>query len=74
MASSATRQRLDVTRCRKCLSFKIGYRTRDEALDVAERMMEQGFVKPGCHITPYHCSLCDEWHVANRQIVFTPKA
>lgn len=47
----------------------MGYATYDRALDVAELMMEKGEVNPGCHITPYACDDCGEWHVANRVIV-----
>ena len=56
---------------RRCLSLKVGYATYDEALLVAERMMADGRVDPGCHITPYACSFCDEWHVWNKQNVAT---
>jgi hypothetical protein len=54
---------------RKCETFKVGYANKSEALDAAERQMERGYVRPGCHITPYECPLCGEWHVANKQIV-----
>lgn len=58
---------------RRCVSFKIGYATKDDALTAAERMMDEGKVRPGCHITPYFCPLCHEWHVANRQIIVPPE-
>lgn len=71
MGSSPTRQRIKVAGSgfRRCESQKVGYATRDEALTVAERMMDMGKVNPGCHITPYLCGECGEWHVANRVIV-----
>lgn len=67
MASHPTR--LHVREFHKCESEKVGYQTKAEALDGAERMMEAGLVRPGCHITPYPCTRCGEWHVANRIIV-----
>lgn len=54
---------------RRCESQKVGHATREEALTAAERMMDEGRVLPGCHITPYLCDRCDEWHNANRVIV-----
>jgi hypothetical protein len=51
------------------VSQKVGYATRDEALTAAERQMEKGMVRPGCHIVPYRCEQCREWHTANRVIV-----
>lgn len=71
MASSPTRQHVSLRAVgfRKCLSQKAGFSTYDEALTAAERMMALGKVKPGCHITPYDCPDCGEWHVANRVIV-----
>ena len=71
MASSPTRLHVDVNSSgfRKCESQKIGYATKEKALDVAEQMMELGKVNPGCHITPYECETCGEWHVANRVII-----
>lgn len=74
MASRPTRLTLNTANgnYRKCVSQKVGYATKDEALDAAERMMELGKVRPGCHITPYLCSDCAEWHVSNRVIVWIP--
>lgn len=71
MASSPTRQHLDVEHrhLMRCAALKRGYATKAEALDVAEEQMERGAVYPGCHITPYLCDLCHEWHVCNRVIV-----
>lgn len=69
MASSPTRASVDPSRACRCESRKVGYATYDRALDVAELMMEKGEVNPGCHITPYACDDCGEWHVANRVIV-----
>ena len=70
MASRPTRQRLDPNRLeRKCETQKVGYRTRAAALTAAERMMDAGRVQPGCHITPYLCRSCGEYHNANKVIV-----
>lgn len=69
MASSPTRQRVRPDDAVRCTTQKRGYRTKADALDAAERMMQAGRVKPGCHITPYACVACGEWHVANRVIV-----
>ena len=70
MASRPTRQRLTPDFPYRCpASQKACFRTKAEALDSAERMMERGHVRPGCHITPYLCQECREWHVANRVIV-----
>ena len=69
--SPRTRLKLNVAKqgyCR-CVSRKIGYRSYDEALTAAEEMMAVGKVHPGCHITPYVCDECAEWHVRNRTIV-----
>ncbi len=52
----------------RCSSQKIGYRDKSEALDAAETMMEAGRVNPGCHITPYLCKECRQYHVWNRPI------
>lgn len=77
VASSPTRQHIDLRdlggAVRRCSTQKIGYRTRDDALTAAERMMEAGKVRPGCHMTPYVCEECGEFHVANRIIVFLPE-
>jgi len=72
MASSPTRHHIPVEKARfsRCPTTKIGYATRNEAFDTAETMMQQGNVMRGCHITPYQCDECGQWHVYNRQIVF----
>lgn len=72
MASSPTRKHLDVEHeyLQRCTTQKRGMPTKAAALDVAEQMMADGMVNPGCHITPYRCDVCHEWHVWNRQIVF----
>jgi hypothetical protein len=72
MASRPTRQRVNLQSggFRRCISQKVGFRSRAQALDAAERMMDAGRVRPGCHITPYACDDCGEWHVANRVIVW----
>lgn len=71
MASNPTRLRLDVAHqyLERCATHKRGFPSKAAALDVAEQMMEDGFVQPGCHITPYRCDVCGEWHVCNRVIV-----
>ena len=73
MASYATRFHVDPRSSwfRRCETQKVGYPTYEAALDIAERMMDVGKVRPGCHITPYLCDACGEYHVANRVIVFT---
>jgi len=38
-------------------------------LDACEEMMERGLVRPGCHLTPYPCDQCSEFHITNRVIV-----
>lgn len=73
MASSQTRLRVRRA-TRRCESYKVSYPTHDEALDAAERMMDRGLVKPGCHITPYQCDRCRQWHVANRVIVWVERS
>lgn len=72
MASSPTRMALDCEHqyLERCSTRKRGFPTKAAALDVAEQMMEDGQVNPGCHITPYECPVCHEWHVTNRIIVF----
>lgn len=72
MGRRSTRQRVNLNSSafRRCPSQKAGFATKALALDAAERMMDQGKVRPGCHITPYPCEQCPEWHVANRIIVF----
>lgn len=69
-----TRQKVRTTGryFRRCQSEKFGYGTKAEALDAAERAMLLDKVLPGCHLTPYFCLSCREWHVANRKIVFKP--
>ena len=73
MASSPSRLRvpLDVAQAHRCESRKFGYRDKADSLDGAVRLMELGRVDPGCHITPYLCSLCGDWHVYNRRIIAT---
>jgi hypothetical protein len=71
MASAPTRLRVDphtMPWVRRCESQKWGFASYDEALTGAERLMEAGKVKPGCHMTPYECDRCGEWHVYNRPI------
>lgn len=53
----------------RCRSLKVSYTSKDEALTIAERMMLQDLVNPGCHITPYLCDWCGQWHVKNKMIV-----
>jgi hypothetical protein len=53
-----------------CDSHKMGYRSKEEALSNAEAVMAEGHVKPGCHITPYRCDRCGDWHLFNRRIIF----
>lgn len=71
MASSATRKHLrtDRERLTHCASLKQAFRSHAEAFDAAEVFMSDGCVEPGCHITPYHCTVCGDWHVYNRRIV-----
>jgi hypothetical protein len=69
MASSKTRRHIDPARVRQCTSEKVAYPNYERALDAAELVMLKGMVRPGCHIIPYRCPLCGEWHVANKQIV-----
>ncbi len=71
VASKPTRQKVRVDRLmRKCATFKVGYRTRNDGLDAAERGMEAGRVEAGCHLMPYECERCGEWHIRNQRIVF----
>ena len=71
MGSSATRKRVDVRRLEvKCTSQKIGYATKDHALDACEGQMHRGLVEPGSHVMPYLCWTCGEWHIRNQRIVF----
>jgi hypothetical protein len=70
MARTRTRWHLDPARIyRRCVSQKVSFRTRQDALDRAERQMEAGQVNPGCHIVPYECPDCGQWHLTNRIIV-----
>jgi hypothetical protein len=70
VASHPTRQHLRVDRLAvKCVTFKVGYATEHEAFEGAERTMLAGKVAPGCHIMPYLCADCGEWHVRNQRIV-----
>lgn len=60
----------------RCLSGKYCFRTRAEAIDGAERLMDLGKVNPGCHLKPYlHAQPegCGYWHVGNEYIVFQPE-
>jgi len=71
MGSTATRKRIDPRRLEvKCETHKIGYATRDAALDACEGQMTRGSVEPGCHIEPYRCDSCGDWHTRNRRITF----
>ncbi len=54
---------------RRCESQKVGYLTRSDALEGAETAMLKGYVSPGCHLTPYACGQCQQWHLYNRVIV-----
>jgi hypothetical protein len=69
-----TRLKINVARVEyiKCDTRKKGYATKGEALDAAELMMELGQVNAGCHMTPYLCPFCQEFHVSNRVIVPVP--
>jgi hypothetical protein len=72
VASRATRLSIDPvkTLLSKCDSKKIGYRTFCEALDQAEAFMRLGRVHVGCHLTPYRCAACGDYHLFNRKIEF----
>ena len=69
MASRHTRMRLNPARIVKCTTFKRGYATHEEAHAAAELTMQNEQVSPGCHIMPYLCDRCGEYHNANRRIV-----
>jgi hypothetical protein len=74
MASSPTRRRVALRDGRPlfyttCETQKQTYVDKADALDAAERLMEQGKVDPGCHLTPYTCARCGAWHIYNRRIV-----
>ena len=71
MATTPTRRHLSARFSRShCESRKASYADKAAALDAAERLMDAGRVRPGCHITPYLCPVCHTWHVYNRTIVF----
>lgn len=72
MASSPTRRALDLRRFTfsRCASRKTSYPDKGAALDAAERLMDEGRVYPGCHLTPYLCEDCRTWHIGNRRIHF----
>lgn len=74
MASRPTRFRVPIAKARfsQCSSRKINYQTKREALDAAEVVMEAGRVSPGCHIMPYICDECGDWHLTQRVIVRHP--
>lgn len=75
MASDPTRMSVRVDRLsRKCETLKISYATRAEALDGCEQAMEADRVHPGCHLMPYECDACGEWHIRNHRIVFLAPA
>lgn len=71
MASSPSRRHVNPRAIVKCLSQKVGFSAYSTALDAAERMMSLGHVKRGCHIVPYLCEDCGEWHVGNHRLVWT---
>ena len=72
MASRPTRLKVNLDMIRACESQKVAFPTYASAFDAAERLMQLGHVKPGCHITPYVCQDCGHWHVRNRVIVPLP--
>lgn len=69
VASSPTRLTLDPDDACKCESRKMGFDTAEAAHSIVEKMMEQGHVERGCHLTPYECRDCGEWHIYNRVVV-----
>lgn len=69
MASRATRLSLNPAKGTFCVTEKLGYATRAEALEACEVLMLKGLVSPGCHQTPYACGECGAWHTFNRRIV-----
>jgi hypothetical protein len=73
MASYPTRHHMRGDQvARKCATtLKIGYADRAAALDACEATMRAGRVEPGCHVMPYRCDDCGEWHTRNQRIVFT---
>ena len=70
MASRPTRAKVYLPAVIRCASQKVSFASHAEAWDAAERMMDQGKVWPGCHMTPYACADCGRWHVYNRRIVW----
>lgn len=74
IATRPTRQKVSLRQlgARRCVSQKVGYATREEAQRVAELMMVQDKIAPGCHFTPYRCDQCPEWHIYTRRIVTPP--
>ena len=69
MAAFKTRLHLNPRAVRQCVTYKVSYDSRDEALYAAERAMERNMVKPGCHVMPNVCPQCGRWHIANKTIV-----
>lgn len=71
MASRPSRQKVHLRflGARRCVSEKVGYDSYEAALQAAELMMLQDKAAPGCHITPYRCQECPEWHVYTKRIV-----
>lgn len=73
MASTPTRKRVSVRdfAFRRCGSYKVGYGSFEAAMTAADLMMLADRVDPGCHMTPYECDECGEWHVGNKRVVQT---
>ena len=69
MAAFKTRWHLDPRRVRTCVSEKVSFSSKAEALDACELAMLKGLVNVGCHLMPYLCGDCRRWHFANKQIV-----
>ena len=68
-----TRIRIDPQRLsRRCDTQKVCHPTREAALDTCEAQMQAGRVMPGCHLVPYQCGRCGDWHVGNKTIVHLP--
>jgi hypothetical protein len=63
------RQWIDLQRVSRQPCTRRGYRSRDQALDAADAWMARGEVTPGCHLTPYRCRGCRQWHLYQRRIV-----
>lgn len=73
MASTPTRGQYNLRRftSSRCpASHKRSYPDKAAALDAAERLMDEGRVRPGCHLMPYVCPDCRTWHIGNRFIRF----